>query len=58
MTPTAPGIYRLRLPDGQVVRRRVREVNDGELYAVMPGGLLGLFSTLVPVERVAGIWIE
>jgi hypothetical protein len=52
MTPTAPGVYRLRLPTGQVVRRRVREINDGELYAVMPGGLLGLFSTLVPVEQL------
>jgi hypothetical protein len=57
MTPTAPGVYKLRLPSGNVVRRRVREIN-GELFMVLSGGLWGLFASLVPMDLVVGIWID
>lgn len=56
MTPTTTGVYRLRLPSGQVVRRRVREMN-GDLWMVEPGGFLGLFSALVPLDLVVGTWV-
>ena len=56
MTPTAPGVYRLRLPSGNVVRRRVVEHN-GEVFMVLSGGPWGLFSALVPMDLVVGEWL-
>lgn len=56
MTPTTTGIYSLRLPSGRVVRSRVKSMN-GDLYAVIPGGFLGLLASLVPLDLVEGTWI-
>ena len=56
MTPTTTGVYRLQLPCGRVVRRKVRRMN-GDLWMVEPGGFLGLFSALVPMDLVVGEWV-
>lgn len=56
MTPTTTGIYSLRLPSGRVVRSRVKSMN-GDLYAVIPGGLFGLLASLVPLDLVEGEWV-
>lgn len=56
MTPTTTGIYSLRLPSGRVVRRKCIAMN-GDLYAVIPGGLFGLLASLVPMDLVEGEWV-
>jgi hypothetical protein len=55
--PTRTGVYPLMLPDGRVVRRKVKRMN-GDLMMVEPGGFLWLFAALVPLDLVEGIWIE
>jgi len=55
MTPTTPGVYRLRLPSGEVVRRKCLSMN-GCTFAVVPGRLW-IFSALVPLDLVEGEWL-
>jgi hypothetical protein len=56
MTPTTTGVYRLRLPSGRVVQRRIKRMN-GDLWMIEPGGFLWFFAALVPLDLVEGEWV-